>query len=78
MTDAPQFQMLVNSVTRPKQVMDVMLNGEPLRAEVAIVEVELVDETGQHGSRTSRYITADEQAWAIATYIQGTYVMVQG
>jgi hypothetical protein len=73
-----QISMLINSVTTPKYPTKVTLqNGSEVMADVAIVEVELVDETGQHGSRTMRFFTPEEKEFALAKYTQGEMISVE-
>lgn len=58
-------------------MMDVTLaNGEVVKAPVPVLEVELVDETGKHGSRTMRFVTHEEREFAEAKYHQGEVITV--
>lgn len=69
---------LVASVTTPLVPMKVTTpDGELVDAQVQVVEVELVDETGKWGSITRRFRTAEEKAYALGKYVQGEYVEIE-
>lgn len=67
---------LVNRVSASQHLAEVDLKGQKVTAQVAVTEVELVDEEGQHGSLTLRFRTPEEVEFAVATFKQGeNYVL---
>jgi hypothetical protein len=69
-----QTAYYVNRVSTHKVPMDIVVAGEPTRQPVDQLEVELVDETGQHGTITRRYHKPSEIAWAMEAFKQGATV----
>jgi len=67
-------QFLVNRVSINPAPISVEYQGQMIPAIVDQLEVELVDETGLHGSICLRYRTNDEKDAARAKYVPGTLV----
>ena len=66
---------LVNRASTSERAMNVTLpDGSNVEARVAIFEVELVDETGQHGTITRRYQTPEERHMAADKYRAGEHI----
>ncbi len=65
---------LVNRALASVRTMAVNLpDGTEVDATVSIFEVELVDETGQHGTITLRFMTPAERQAAAEKYKAGEY-----
>lgn len=71
-----QTKYLVNRVSIHRVAKDIVIDGEPSKQPIDQVEVELVDETGQHGSITRRYHRPSEIAWAMAAFKEGEMVTI--
>lgn len=69
-------QFLVNRVSVNPQQRTVDFQGEQVPAILDVLEVELVDESGQQSTIIKRFYKAAEKAQALTDYVPGQMVEV--
>lgn len=68
--------MLVNRVSPSTVPATVEINGEATEVTVPQTEVELVDQTGQHGSLILRFRSKSDRDMAKEKFVQGETVEI--
>lgn len=71
-----QVPMLVHRVQDTMMTMPVKIGEATVAAQVPVIEIELIDESGQHGTHVYRFRTPEEKDYARQTFVQGqTYIL---